>query len=181
MRRSSTPRRLKSARRRSRALRRLTKRPRRCACSVARSPGDYRPVLHDADERPRQAEDKARKHYEKVKAKYDEALKDLKEAEAELNEKVNERQALAQQHRLAEMRVSEQIQAKQVHDVSPDSGTGANTHAATLADFVRTRHIRPRVSRPLRRVPPLDFEALISQTTDTTGGFAFSPVYTLPL
>lgn len=64
-----------------------------------------------------QAEEKSRKNYEKVKHKYDEALHDLKEAEADLNSKIHEREKLAQQHKLAEMKIGEQKHAMEEHDV----------------------------------------------------------------
>ena len=65
-----------------------------------------------------QAEEKARKAFEKVKAKYDSALKDLQEAQAELDSKVQDRARLTEQRRLAELKIQEQVQAKQSHDVS---------------------------------------------------------------
>lgn len=71
-----------------------------------------------------QAEEKARKAFEKVKAKYDSALKDLQEAQAELDSKIQDRARLIEQRRLAELKIQEQVKAKQSHDVSGDLRQG---------------------------------------------------------
>ncbi|BGP54348.1 hypothetical protein JCM8202_000781 [Rhodotorula sphaerocarpa] len=90
---------------------------------------EERKDVEKADEKAAKAEEKSRKNYEKVKHKYDEALHDLKEAEADLNSKIHEREKLAQQHKLAEMKIGEQKHAMEEHDAAREKALASGPAA----------------------------------------------------
>ncbi|GAA5951288.1 hypothetical protein JCM8115_005110 [Rhodotorula mucilaginosa] len=81
------------------------------------------------EEKAHDAEEKARKAFEKVKAKYDSALQDLQEAQAELDSKIQDRARLTEQRRLAELKIQEQVQAKQSHDAARDQARASGPAA----------------------------------------------------